>query len=95
MPVVPLCPLAGGVLAFFMLRDHFPFGSGNDFGPWKSMDARDLADGHSRFFYVHGHIRKLAASLHVPGARAGEKDIPLLDLCCCPNADQGFEDKTF
>ena len=95
MPVVPLCPLAGGVLAFFMLRDHFPFESGNDYGSWKSMDARDLADGHFRFFYAHGHIRKLAASLHVPGARAGEKDIPLLDLCCCPNADQGFEDKTF
>ena len=56
MPVVPLCPLAGGVLAFFMLRDHFPFGSGNDFGPWKSMDARDLADGHSRFIYVHGQF---------------------------------------
>ena len=95
MPVVPLCPLAGGVLAFFMLREHFPFESGNDFGPWVSMDARDLADGHSRFCYACGHIRKLAASLHVPGARAGEKDIPLLDLCCCPNADHGFEDKTF
>ena len=23
----------------------------------------------------------------------GEKDILLLGLCCCPNADQGFEDK--
>ena len=50
MPVVPLCPLAGGVLAFFMLRDYFPFESGNDYGSWKSMDARDLADGHFRFF---------------------------------------------
>ena len=31
------------------LRDHFPFESGNDYGSWVSMDAGDLADGHSRF----------------------------------------------
>ena len=93
MPVVPLCPPGSGLLAFLCKRDDFPFKSGNDYDSWKSMDARDLADGHFRFFYAHGHIRKLVASLHVSGARAGEKDIPLLDLCCCPNAVQGFEDK--
>ena len=35
-----------------MLRDHILFESGNDDGSWISMDARDLADGHFRFFYA-------------------------------------------
>ena len=50
MPVVPLCPPGSGLLAFLCKRDDFPFKSGNDYGSWKSMDARDLADGHFRFF---------------------------------------------
>ena len=35
---------------FLCKRDDFSFKSGNDYGSWKSMDARDLADVHFRFF---------------------------------------------
>ena len=69
VPVVPLCPPGSGLLAFFMLREHVPFQSGNGFGSWISMDARDLADSHSCFFVAQMPVTALRIKDHCADRR--------------------------